>query len=40
MLFIARTAAPTATFDELQQALANVMERAKVLTPPDGTGGE
>lgn len=39
MLFIARTTAPTATFDELQQALANVMERAKVLTPPDGEGG-
>jgi RNase P protein component len=33
MLLIARTAAPTATFDELQQALANVMERAKVLAP-------
>ncbi|MDA1215726.1 MAG: ribonuclease P protein component [Chloroflexi bacterium] len=39
MLFIARTAAPTATFDELQQALANVMERANGLTPPDGPGG-
>jgi ribonuclease P protein component len=40
MLFIARTAAPTATFSELQQALASVMERAKVLTPLDGSGGK
>jgi ribonuclease P protein component len=39
MLLIARTSAPTATFDELQQALANVMERAKVLAPVGGSEG-
>ena len=39
MLFIARAASVTATFDELQQGLANVMERARVLITPDGLSG-